>query len=73
MSDFICGKIRSGHDTGQRFEVRCQRPDGEPMVVGWATTTEAAARLMRMVELHHVWHSPVVEDRLHDESKGLES
>ena len=48
-------------DRGQRYEVKANIND-EVTTVGW-TQKEDGGGLVKMVNLHPSWHSPVVIDR----------
>lgn len=55
-----CNHIKTGY-AGQRYCVFALDGDGEVIRIGW-TNDSTGGGLVRAVNLHPVWHAPIVVD-----------
>lgn len=56
------GKPHAVGDRGQRYEVTYQ--DGNDRhVMGWAECLDGAEIMVKAINLHPVWHHPIIRDR----------
>lgn len=59
---------------GQRYEVRYTDGDGKEKTAGWSEQADGGG-IVRMINLHPVWHSPKIIDLRSDQhigTKGVE-